>query len=116
MYSLRDTFTNLSSSFPAIFIRSKTCTLDKVRNLSFAAEKLVFEVMSGNIIIDSELSTRRCNKCRNHGRLVTLKGHKPFCQFKNCSCKACTQLEMKKLSTALRRKEKIARDSKIGYI
>eukprot|EP00105_Crassostrea_gigas_P021780 XP_011441049.1 PREDICTED: doublesex and mab-3 related transcription factor 1 isoform X1 [Crassostrea gigas] len=69
--------------------------------------------MSGNIIIDSELSTRRCNKCRNHGRLVTLKGHKPFCQFKNCSCKACTQLEMKKLSTALRRKEKIARDSKI---
>lgn len=72
--------------------------------------------MSGNIIIDSELSTRRCNKCRNHGRLVTLKGHKPFCQFKNCSCKACTQLEMKKLSTALRRKEKIARDSKIGYI
>lgn len=29
----------------------------------FVVEKLVFEVMFGNIIIDSELFMRWCNKC-----------------------------------------------------
>ena len=29
---------------------------------------------------------RNCRKCKNHGILVPLKGHKPKCIFQDCDC------------------------------
>ncbi|XP_071792049.1 uncharacterized protein [Asterias amurensis] len=31
----------------------------------------------------------RCSRCRNHGYLVPLKGHKKYCRFKLCKCSYC---------------------------
>ncbi|XP_061174394.1 protein male abnormal 3-like [Saccostrea echinata] len=62
-------------------------------------------------------SVRRCNRCRNHGSLVELKGHKHFCQYRDCTCQACILLEKRKevcrQAIALRRKQDTAKNGTV---
>ena len=44
----------------------------------------------------------KCARCRNHGLVNSLKGHKHFCQWKNCTCSRCQVVVERQRITASR--------------
>ncbi|XP_065071451.1 uncharacterized protein LOC135696101 [Rhopilema esculentum] len=65
------------------------------------------------LVLGKQRKTLRCSRCKNHGILVLLRGHKKSCPFRACSCSKC-QLQGEKqrvlaAQTALQREEPVSR-------